>query len=525
MEVIRSHHSEYENLLPLEIHQRIRDQIEKIVVSLARLAVIDTDYLSWTEKNTGTETYDVHLRKYWEFSKHIEMLGANVHEKEINLSNQHRIPHPTEPETDLPLRKTTSLEQEFSGIPLPDLQKAKSHLQQQQTNRSSTSAVMKAISTNAAFDVFSKYLSINLPAGLLRQRSDISGDPRDLFTFTFEGVRPRRKLSRSDLFKEYKSRLDFRMHKHAVDFNIIYCSSPLLDDRLLFGVKTRTKKQELVSMDLQTKVCSKILSVGMIIDIITFGDLVVVAERNEPIRVFRDRLHLLSLEYRFQAQYFRNAYGNDSRIFHAYKQERLFYLTEANKIAEHMVQGCFAGRLIDIPKSSLFECICVVDNSLFALSSIGELVQYDIRGNIVTSTVRVAKNGYTYCTVVGHEKKVLVSGHTTQGQQLGAILLVYNAENLSVVQEIDFPGLKYPLHKFICFEYFNVRNWAVLHKDATSTVFLFGESNGDLKKISELKFSNVMLYDIHFHRDRLFCLGWEEQDIIQAVEFGIISVD
>ena len=514
-----------QQILPLEIHQTIRNELEKMLVCLARIAVIDSDYLSLNGNLTDEAQKQSAYQSYASLAGEVANISefVTLRQKEITRSYQPEN-SPTLSE-ELILKKSASSQDSQMMPEVPDLQKAKSHLQSLVRPENVRPGLQKSLTTNSAFEVFSKYLSIKTPLGLSKQRSEMLNEQRDLFTFSFESIRPRRKLSRGDLFKEYKSRLDFKYHKYPVDFNIIYCSSPLSWDRLLFGVKTRSKKQELVQMDLATKSCNKILSVGMIIDIITFGELIVVAERNEPIRVFRDRVHLLSLEHRFQAKYCKNAYGNDSRIFHAYKSEKLFYLTEANKIAEHSVLNCFNGRLIDIPKSSLFECICVVDENLYAVSAIGELVQYCITGNLVTQSIRVPKAGYTYCTVVGRNNKLLVSGHLSQGPQTGAILYIYSTENLSLLQEMEFPGLRYPLHKFIYFEYFNVRNWAVLHKDATSSVFLFGESNGELRKITELKFSNVMLYDINFHSDRLYCLGWEEQDAIQAVEFGLISLE
>jgi hypothetical protein len=510
-------------LLPLEIHQNIRENIERIIANLAKIAIIDTEYYTALEKS-AKEQLDLDLmRNYWSMCQGFNSFCAKFASDLESLSDYGTsASEPTSEAAALDLRRVSSSEVDSMGTPQLHLHKAKSQLQHMPWSGVHRSGSMHKMSTNSAFDVFSRYLSIYTPLGVSSKKPQRAADSRDLTTFTFEPVRPHRKLSRGDLFKEYKSRLDF---KYPVDFNIIYCSSALSWDRILFGVKTRTKKQELVQMHLATKVCSKILSVGMIIDIITFGEYVVIAERNEPIKVFRGKLQLLSLDYRFEAQYCKNAYGNDSRIFHAYKSERLYYLTEANKIAEHSVLECFKGRLIDIPKSSLFECVCVVGENLYALSAIGELVQYSIKGNIVASTVRVGKPGYTYCTVVGNDNKLLVSGHISNASEQGAIVYIYCTDGLSMLQVLDFPGLRYPLHKFICFRYFNVRNWAILHKDATSTVFLYGESNQELRKITELKFSNVMLYDIHFHEDRMFCLGWEDEDIIQAVEFGIISLD
>lgn len=346
---------------------------------------------------------------------------------------------------------------------------------------------------------------------------------RDCLHFSCATTRgKRRRKSMTDQFKEYKSRLDYKLMKIPTDFNIIYCSCPYRDHTYLLGIKNKDKRFDLVSLDIRQGTFQKLMSVRLIIDMIAIGELIIMAERNENIKVFMKGVLLTTLGQRFQAQYFTNAYGNDSRILHRYNTERVFYITENNKIAQYSLNRQFKEQILEFTKSSYLECLAVHSDSLYAVTNDGWLFKYCLISDTLVSQAELPNKEYNYCTVVGFDSQLLVSGLSVAKKT--NILLLMTA-GLEVIQELPFSGMTYPFHKLLPFKYFGVTNIALLYKDVNSSIQLFGLSNGLLRKLNEIKLSSSMLYDVFFHEDSIVCCGWEDTCVIQKVRFKMITLD
>ena len=376
---------------------------------------------------------------------------------------------------------------------------------------------------DSPLDYLSGYLEDRTePHSLSLRRRPSKQNDSELLSITSIGTRLKRKNSRGDTFREYKERLKLKFSQIATDFNISFCSCQFGPHEFLLGIKNKSKKQELVKINLQNETCTKVMRVGLIIDIITFGEFIVMAERNEEVRVFRDNLMLLSLSQPFQTQYFQNSYGNDSRIFHAYKDETLFYITDTNKIAQYDVRNCFAERVIDLHKSSFIECLCVLDSSLYAITIGGEVIQYGIFEAAARNRTFINKHDFKFCTIVTCRDVLLASGLDQKNE---TNIIVVLGSSLEVQQVIELPRMSYPIHKIITFEFFNFPTVAMLYKHTGSTVYLYGFASGQLKKLVEIPPFASMMYDLFYYDESIVLCGWEEKDVIQMMKLRISHIE
>ncbi len=376
---------------------------------------------------------------------------------------------------------------------------------------------------DSPLDYLSGYLDERAePQRLSLKRRTSKQKDSELLTITAAGSRLKRKNSRGDTFREYKERLKLKFSQIATDFNISFCSCQFGPHEFLLGIKNKSKKQELVKINLQNETCTKVMRVGLIIDIITVGEFIVMAERNEEVRVFRDNLMLLSLSQPFQTQYFQNSYGNDSRIFHSFRDEVLFYITDTNKIAQYDVRCCFAEKVVDLQKSSFIECICVLDESLYAITIGGEVIQYAIFDAAARNRTFINKHDFKFCTIVACRDVLLASG---LDQRSETNIIVVLAASLEVQQVIELPRMSYPIHKIITFEFFNFPTVAMLYKHTGSTVYLYGFASGQLKKLVEIPPFTSMMYDLFYYDENIVLCGWEEKDVIQMMKLRISHIE
>lgn len=345
----------------------------------------------------------------------------------------------------------------------------------------------------------------------------------DLIEISCDLKKYKRKGSRSDICVEYKKRLDYELTKIKTNFNIVYCVGRMSHKEFYFGTKNQARKQDLVKFETSTETCTKIMTVGMIIDIIFFGHLAVIAERNEPIKVYRGNLLLLTLSQVFQPQYFQNQFGNDSRIFKAYKTERLYYITQNDTVVEYNVTKMFQEKIIQVDKNSRWECICVQDDYLFMLTRGGEVVKYSILEEKEESRFLVERSGFLFCTITSCRDYLIISGMNPVTET--NVIQLVNSHTDSVKQEIELIGLKYPIHQIHHFDFFNVMNVAFVYKDSSSVIYLYVLDGGKLQKVMDIKIPDNMVYDIFYTEDAFYCCSWANQDEITKVNLKILAID
>ena len=376
---------------------------------------------------------------------------------------------------------------------------------------------------NSSHNYLSIYLdqASDIPNLPLRRRSSMRNQTEIL---NISAIVPKlaRKKSMGDSFREYRARLWFKFEKIPTNFNISFCSCKFGPNEFLLGIKNKNKKQELVKLNMKNKSCTNIMKVGLIIDILAFGGFIVMAERNEDIKIYRNSLMIYTLKQPFQAHYYGNAYGNDSRILHMYKEKRLYYITDTNKIVEYDLQKCFTEKIIDPPKKSFFECICVLDDWLYIVTIKGEVFQYSILNGKLENVTQLNFPDCKFCTVVSCKDILIVSGLSEKHQKNLVILL---SSSLEILQELEMPNMIYPIHKIITFTFFGYPTVAMLYKHTGSTIYLFGLYSNQLKKLVEIPPFSSMMYDMIYHEDKIVLCGWEEKDEIHILELKIKSLD
>ena len=146
-----------------------------------------------------------------------------------------------------------------------------------------------------------------------------------------------------------------------------------------------------------------------------------------------------------------------------YRDERVFFITAFNLIAEYDVRQGFKQRTFDFNKQSSIESICVLDDCLYALTINGEIFAYCLTTNQTIKCAKIDRLEYKYSTIYGLNNVLIVAGFNQHGNK--NILIMLDCESLSSISDSEIGEARYPIHQILSFDLFSLPNVAVLYKD------------------------------------------------------------
>lgn len=356
-------------------------------------------------------------------------------------------------------------------------------------------------------DMFAKYFappgeSPSLPPMLRRKSSipqyeviSISCEPRK--------SRPARIL-KPDRAKQLKQNFTFELVKVEAPFNIAYCVTQFGKRHLLFGTKNQAKKQDLFKFSIDSQTFTKIMPVGLIMDVVCLGQFVMIAERNEDIKLFKDELLIMTLSEVFKPHYYQNQCANDSRILHIYEDKKLYYVTSSDYVVEYDVASVFTSKIIRPEKRGQLECICIHRHSLICLSQTGDVIRYSIHDGQESGRANLETEKFSYTTVASLGDYLVVSAFNTEKSENLVTLL--DPDTLQVVSTFSKKNHRYPYHTIRVLP--DHETFACVYRDATSQITIFTRMDKRLTLIADISLSNSMLYDVAVVDGSLYACQW-----------------
>lgn len=344
-------------------------------------------------------------------------------------------------------------------------------------------------------EAFAKYFA---PSGedhskipLLRRRSSIPH--YEVVSISCKPNKPSvLRSQKPDLAKQLRQNFTYEMQRIEVPFNIAYCVAELGKRHLLFGTKNQQKKQDLYKYSIESQSFTKIMPVGLIMDVVCFGQFILIAERNEDLKLFRGDLLIMVLNESFKPHYYQNQCANDSRVLHIHQNRRLYYITSLGAIIEYDAARMFTHKTIQIDKRGQIECLCIHGDYLICLSQAGDIISYSILDDEESSRANLERETFYFTTVATVRDKLVATAFSSSKSENLVFLL--NPTTFEVVSSLVKRPHRYPYHTIRPLHTHNT--FACVYRDTSSQISIFTTVGNVVSMIADIVLNDSMLYDI-----------------------------